>query len=108
MFDMKFRYDTAAQRMRAQLLNRAHELSNKPFPRVRRTFTRVRGLHVLKSLIADAAIVIRARSAMGLLQTKAFFRLGERDFAAFFQVHQPLHDSLHKGALFSFFLIILE
>lgn len=107
-FDMKLRHGTTAHRMRAQPLNLDNDLSNKPFPHIRRAFVRVMYLQVPKVLIADAANVIRAFSDMGLLQTKTFFCLGEGDIAAFFQVHQTLHDSLHKGALFSIFLIILE
>ncbi len=50
MFDMELGHDTAAQRMRAQPLNLGDDLGCEPFPRIRRAFTRVIGLHVLKIL----------------------------------------------------------
>ncbi len=36
--------------MRAQPLDPGNDLSSKPFPRIRRAFVRVIGLHVLKVL----------------------------------------------------------
>ena len=50
MFDMKFRHDTAAQRMRSKPLNRVHDIGNKPFPNIWHTFSCVIGLQVLKVL----------------------------------------------------------
>jgi len=50
MFDRKLRHDPAAQRMRAQPLNLGNDLSSKPFPHIRYTFTRIIGQQVLKVL----------------------------------------------------------
>jgi hypothetical protein len=108
MFDIELRHDTAAQRMRSKPLNRAHDPGNKPFPGIRRAFSRVIVLQVLKVLDCRRGKRYPCLFRHGSLQTKALFRLEKRDFAAFFQVHQPLHDSLHKSPLFGLLLIVLE
>lgn len=50
MFDIELGHHTPAQRMRAQPLNRAHDVGNKPFPNIGYTFVRVIGLQVFKVL----------------------------------------------------------
>ncbi len=50
MFNIKLRHNAAVQRMRAQSLNPGNDLSDEPFPYIRHTFTRIKGLQVLKVL----------------------------------------------------------
>src|SRR5512143_2500806 len=50
MLNIELRYDTTAQGMRPHPFHRSHDLSDKPFPRIRHTFAGVIGLNVLKVL----------------------------------------------------------
>ena len=48
MFNIKLRYDTAAQRVWAQPLDLGDDLSSKPLSHIWHTFAHVIGLHVHK------------------------------------------------------------
>src|SRR6185369_8047853 len=61
-----------------------------------------------QSLSADSANSMILVRAMMSAQTKALFDIGQTHCSPLYNIHQPLHHTLQKGAFLSFRFIVLQ